>query len=123
RERLAPGGALVLDAFVPQAVQSFAEFRPDYRRRHGDGMLERHKRITANADGTNRIERRYRLYSAGAAAPREEFHTVDTIRPYLPSDLAAIAVSAGLEVDEWFYDYGVHDTAHEARFATVVLRC
>jgi len=61
RDLLAPGGVLVLDAFVPRPVQSFAEFRLDYRRAHGSGMLERHKRITAHADGTNRIERRYRL--------------------------------------------------------------
>jgi hypothetical protein len=47
---LEPGGCLVFDAFVPQQVASFADFRRDYRRPHGEGELERHKRITANAD-------------------------------------------------------------------------
>src|SRR5262249_39022017 len=61
---LEPRGCIVLDAFVPQPVVSFADFRRDYRRAHGEGFLERHKRITANSDGTNRIERRYRVLDA-----------------------------------------------------------
>src|SRR5262249_8239650 len=74
RGLLARDGVLVLDAFVPQPVVSFAEFRLDYRRPHGHGQLERHKRITANADGTNRIERRYRRLDAHGIT-LEEFLT------------------------------------------------
>lgn len=40
---LLPDGLLVVDAFVPQPVQSFSEFRLDYRRAHGAQTLERHK--------------------------------------------------------------------------------
>jgi SAM-dependent methyltransferase len=58
---MGPGGCLVLDAFVPQTVASFADFHRDYRRPHESGFLERHKRITRNANGTNHIERCYTL--------------------------------------------------------------
>ena len=130
RRQLAPQGAIVLDAFVPQPVTSFADFRLDYRREHvvcdrvdrerGSETLERHKRITAHADGTNRIERRYRLYAADAAAPREEFFTVETIRPYAAADLAQIASAAGLEIVRWVYDYGTRDSADGARFVSAI---
>jgi len=122
RELLAPNGVLVLDAFVPRPVQSFAEFRLDYRRAHGSGMLERHKRITANADGTNRIERRYRLYAAGAVEAGEEFHTDETIRPYAMPQLTAIAAAAGLRATQWIFDYGTAAPSDNTRFATAVLR-
>jgi hypothetical protein len=118
---LEPGGCLVLDAFVPQPVQSFSDFRQDYRRAHGDGVLERHKRITANANGTNRIERRYRRY-AGSGAIADEFVTDETIRPYAPEDLVALGRSARLLVDSICYDYGQTDDVGKARFVTVVMR-
>jgi SAM-dependent methyltransferase len=120
RSILAPRGAIVLDAFVPQPVASFADFRLDYRREHGSETLERHKRITAHADGTNRIERRYRLYAAGADAPREEFFTDETIRPYRAADLAQIASTAGLKIERWVYDYGTRSAADGARFVSAI---
>jgi SAM-dependent methyltransferase len=122
RERLARDGVLVLDAFVPQPVASFADFRLDYRRPHGAGTLERHKRITAMSDGTNRIERRYRLYADNATTPTDEFHTDETIRPYGQADLSALAAAAGLQVDKWIFDYGTRAQPEGARFATVLLR-
>jgi SAM-dependent methyltransferase len=120
RSLLAADGRLVLDAFIPQPVASFAEFRLDYRRLHGEQTLERHKRITANADGTNRIERRYRLFAADGRL-RDEFHTDETIRPYSPSTIATHGEAAGLRVESWTFDYGA--TANDAnfRFATAVL--
>ena len=122
RTLLARDGVLVLDAFVPQPVASFADFRLDYRRPHGEGTLERHKRITANSDGTNRIERRYRLYTGAAPTPRDEFHTDETIRPYAPAELSVLAAAAGLQVDKWIYDYGTRAQCEGARFATAVMR-
>ena len=119
--RLTHNGIVALDAFVPQPVASFADFRLDYRRAHGDGVLERHKRITANADGTNRIERRYRLFDA-ATALREEFFTDETIRPYAPEALEALASAAGFAIARWAWDYGTRTDAQAARFATAVLR-
>lgn len=118
---LEPGGCLVLDAFVPQPVTSFADFRRDYRREHEGGFLERHKRITANTDGTNRIERRYILLDENGEAT-SEFSTDETIRPYRADELAAFGESAGLSVESTSWDYDTRAEAAAARFATVVLR-
>jgi len=119
RSLLAAEGRLVIDAFIPQAVESFADFRLDYRRPHGEQTLERHKRITANADGTNRIERRYRLL-AGDGRLDDEFQTDETIRPYTPSAIAALGEAAGLRVESWTFDYGA-TAGTNFRFATAVL--
>ncbi|HET7777833.1 MAG TPA: class I SAM-dependent methyltransferase [Rudaea sp.] len=120
RSLLAVQGRLVIDAFIPQPVESFADFRLDYRRAHGEQTLERHKRITANADGTNRIERRYRLFSADGRLC-DEFHTDETIRPYTPAAIAGLGEAAGLRVETWAYDYGATATGVNFRFATAVL--
>lgn len=121
RTLLTGDGVVVLDAFVPQAVSSFDDFRLDYRRPHGDGVLERHKRITANADGTNRIERRYRLFDANQMQ-REEFFTDETIRPYATDALQTLATAAGYEIVRWVWDYDTRSDAHGARFASALLR-
>ena len=122
KQLLARGGAIVLDAFVPQPVTSFADFRLDYRRPHDGATLERHKRITAHADGTNRIERRYRILADDGGSVRAEFHTDETIRPYSAAALADIVAAAGLQVDRWIFDYGTRLHADGARFATAILR-
>ena len=116
-----PGGCLVLDAFVPQPVTSFADFRRDYRRAHEEGFLERHKRITANADGTNRIERRYTLLDANDEVI-SEFLTDETIRPYAADDLSRFARSAGLLVESIVHDYDAAQTGASPRFATLLAR-
>jgi len=117
---LEPGGCLVLDAFVPQPVTSFADFRCDYRRAHEGGFLERHKRINANVDGTNRIERHYTLLDANDQAI-SEFVTDETIRPYAANDLSHFARSAGLVVESVIHDYNA-TTDMPSRFATLVAR-
>jgi SAM-dependent methyltransferase len=116
---LTADGRVVVDAFVPQPVESFSDYRLDYRRAHGDGTLERRKRITANADGTNRIERWYRVLD-GADAVREEFFTDETIRPYAPTQLRALAERAGYVVEREVIDYGAADV-ERPRFSTFVL--
>lgn len=121
RPLLDDDGCLVLDAFVPQPVASFADFRLDYRRAHGDGVLERRKRITANADGSNRIERWYRVYAAGDVL-REEFRTDETIRPYAPSQLQALAQQAGYVIQREVRDYGDAPAGAAMKFVTLVLR-
>jgi len=120
RSLLAAEGRLVIDAFIPQPVESFADFRLDYRRPHGEQTLERHKRITANADGTNRIERRYRLFAADDRLV-DEFHTDETIRPYTSAAIAALGEAAGLRIESWTFDYGTIGAASNSRFATAVL--
>jgi len=116
-----PGGCLALDAFVPRPVASFADFRRDYRREHEDGFLERHKRITAHVDGTNRIERRYTLLNANDEV-MSEFVTDETIRPYSADELVRFARSAGLLVESVVDDYGTTVAGNSPRFATVVAR-
>jgi SAM-dependent methyltransferase len=118
---VAAGGCLVLDAFVPQPVTSFADFRQDYRRPHGPGLRERHKRITAHADGSNRIERRYRILDANGAAV-DEFATDETIRPYHAEELVRFGAAAGLHWEALAWDYGERAEADGARFASIVLR-
>lgn len=120
---LAEDGRLVLDAFVPQPVTSFSDYRLDYRRAHAGGWLERRKRIAAQADGCNRIERWYRVLGADDAL-REEFHTDETIRPYAPAQLRALAQAAGLAVEREVADYDddAGRAVEQARFASLVLR-
>ncbi|HSD18333.1 MAG TPA: class I SAM-dependent methyltransferase [Thermomonas sp.] len=116
---LAGGGALVLDAFVPRAIRAGEDFQPDYARPFGDGMLERAKRVQALADGRNRIERRYRLIDASGSV-REEFTTVDCIRPRTPAELVGALERAGLRIEEAAWDYGTGTSAESAQFHTVV---
>ena len=115
------GGCVVLDAFIPQPVSSFADFREDYRRPHGIGTLERAKRIESLTDGTNRIERRYRLFDFNDTLV-SEFVTVETIRPYEPELIAQIATDAGFEIERWSYDYGSGERSGGSRFATAILK-
>ena len=121
RALAADDARLVLDAFVPQPVASFADFRLDYRRPHGDGTLEREKRIAAHPDGTNRIERRYRLLDA-AGNVTDEFLTDETVRPYAPEAMAALAAEAGWHVVDTAWDYGARAGRDGAKFASLVLR-
>lgn len=116
---LADGGALVLDAFVPRPVRTATTFQPDYVRPFGDGTLERAKRVQALADGRNRIERRYRLIDTDGGV-REEFTTVDCIRPRTPADLAGALLQAGLRIEDAAWDYGTATPADSAQFHTVV---
>ena len=116
---LADGGALVLDAFVPRPVRPGDAFQPDYARPYGDGMLERAKRVQALPDGRNRIERRYRVLGA-AGEVREEFTTVDCIRPRTPRDLAHALAQAGLRIEDAAWDYGTRAAADSAQFHSVV---
>lgn len=121
RPLLDDDGCVVVDAFVPRPVESFADFRLDYRRPHDEGTLERRKRITANADGTNRIERWYRVFGADDVM-REEFRTDETIRPYAPSQLHALAQQAGYVVQREVRDYSDATVGEGMRFATLILR-
>jgi SAM-dependent methyltransferase len=119
RSLLTPTGILVLDAFIPRPVESFADFRLDYRRVHGDGFLERRKRITAQSDGCNRIERIYRVLGADDGL-REQFHTDETIRPYAPADLRTLAAQAGYTLRREAQDYD-STSGGEPRFASLLL--
>ena len=119
RRLLEPAGMLVLDAFVPRDVAPFDDFRRDYRRPHGAGFLERHKRIARLASGNNRIERRYRLLGADGAIERE-WTTREEIRPCTAEHLAAALARNGLAVERVVHDYGAASAAPQ--FATLLAK-
>ena len=104
RQTLLPAGVLVLDTFIPRDVVAFEDFRLDYRRPHGDGTLQREKRISKQ-DGCNRIERRYTLLRADGSVERS-WITCDVIRPWTEAELVTAAADAGLQCSSVVYDFG-----------------
>ena len=118
RTLIEPDGALVLDAFVPQPVASFEEFRIDYRRPHAGGWLQRRKRIQVLADGCNRIEREYSELDQNGQALRC-WTTVDVIRPYDAAALIEAGTQAGLALRRRVLDYGDGSHGPTARFVTL----
>ncbi len=104
RQTLLPTGLLVLDTFIPRDVVAFEDFRLDYRRPHGDGTLQREKRISKQ-DGCNRIERRYTLLRADGSVERS-WITCDLIRPWTQAELVATAAEVGLQCSNVVYDFG-----------------
>jgi len=121
RALLTRDGVLILDAFIPQVVVAYADFRTDYRRPHANGVLERSKRIEVFGNGTNRIQRRYRWFGPDQALV-DEIVTSETIRPYPPDLIANLATDAGFTSAQWSFDYGATATSTDAQFASVVLR-
>jgi len=117
RNILEGGGLLFIDAFIPRDVSAFANFRQDYRRPYQDQWLERYRRITPVGDGTNIIERDYRL--VGDAGVLKTWMTTDRIRPYSMSELVEAAVPHGLRAVTTTYDYGATAQSEVAEFATV----
>ncbi|MFO1306667.1 MAG: class I SAM-dependent methyltransferase [Burkholderiales bacterium] len=118
---LAPGGALVVDAFVPRPVVAQSEFTEDYRRPWGAFTLVRAKRITPLPDGTNRIERRYELVS-GAGHAVETIEVADVIRPRPPDALRAAMATAGFARIAEAWDYGTRPDPQGAQFVTLTGR-
>ena len=121
RELLDDDGMLLLDAFIPRPVASFEDFRRDYARPHGDGTLERHKRIRQLEDGCNRIERRYRLLDGKERLARE-FTTVEVIRPYAPDALREMLLRNGYRGCAEAFDYGNTHDVTAARFFSIRAR-
>lgn len=121
RRALLRGGTFVVDAFVPRPVAPTAEYQLDYRRPFGDGALIRSKRITALADGCNRIERRYEIEDAQGRLG-ERIEVVEDIRPIGPTALAAAVAAAGFRVAGTWWDYRSQVEPAEPRFCTLVAR-
>ena len=105
RAHLAVGGRLLIDAFVPRPVQTFSEFRLDYRRPFGEATLARFKRIEALGPSLNRIERRYQVIDARGEVV-EQVEVAETIRPFTPQQLRELCASAGMTVEAEWLDYG-----------------
>ena len=103
---------------MPRSQVASAAFREDYRRPFGEGELTRARRITALADGRNRIERRY-AWTDATGAVRERAHTCEVIRPYAPDALHALLAQRGFVVRDTWWDYGARPGPEGAQFATV----
>lgn len=116
---LAPGGELVVDAFVPRPHVASDTFARDYVRPHGDGQLERSKRIQALGDGRHRIERRYRLLDP-LGRETGAFTTVDLIRPRTPDAICALLCDHGFAMGTRAWDYAASSGQGTPQFHSVV---
>ena len=121
RRLLAPGGLLVVDAFVPRPLVARDAFTPDYERPFAGGMLVREKRVQALDAATNRIERRYRhLDSDGSVL--EQVDVAETIRPFAPRQLRDALSAAGMAPETEWWNYGAEAAPDDAQFFTVGAR-
>lgn len=110
REHLAPGGALILDVFIPNpAVTALPDEHTifDYRRMLSDGtVVERTKTIAKDVlPGVNLIRRHYR-FSAPSGTPLREVRTQEIFRYYSPDQLSSLLARSGFSVEETVYDTG-----------------
>jgi SAM-dependent methyltransferase len=121
RALLVPRGLFVVDAFVPRAVRTQADFERDYERPFGAFTLARWKRIQQLDATTNRIERRYELLANGGRIV-ESIEVAETIRPCSPEALRAMVVAANLVPVTEAWDYGTRPDAAGAQFFTLVAR-
>ncbi len=116
KQSLAADGMLVVDTFIPRPVQSFSDFRQDYRRPHQGGILQREKRITVAGD-CNRIERRYTVMDA-AGLVEQSWTTLDEIRPWTEAELVNSAIANGFCVVANHGNYTANRTAND-QFVTL----
>jgi len=118
RALLAPGGMLVVDAFVPMPVSAQTEFREDYRRPFGPHLLARSKRIQPLGPATNRIERRYQVLAKDGTV-LEQVDVAEIIRPCAPEALRQAVATAGLVPGQEWWDYGARPRPEHAQFFTL----
>jgi SAM-dependent methyltransferase len=116
KQSLVADGMLVVDTFVPRPVQSFSDFRQDYRRPHQGGILQREKRITVAGD-CNRIERRYTVMDA-AGMVEQSWTTLDEIRPWTEAELVNSSIANGFCVVANHGNYTANRTAND-QFVTL----
>ena len=118
RAVLAPGGRLVIDAFVPRAPTTRDDFMLDYRRPFGVHVLARWKRVRPAGPACNRIERRYRVEDA-AGRTLESVDVAEDVRPFTPEDLRQRVHAAGFAPAREWWDYGTKADASGAQFFTL----
>ncbi len=118
RALLAPGGTLVIDAFVPRPVTAMARFELDFRRPYGRHTLVRWKRLTPLGDGVNRIERRYGVEDDEGRVI-EAVEVSELLRPYAPEALLRHLLEAGFTVTHRWWNYQDAGSAQDAKFHTV----
>lgn len=105
RRSLVAGGRVIVDAFVPRPAVASGRFTPDYRRTLGEAVLARSKRVTALADGTHRIDRRYEVCTVDGEVV-QRIDTSETIAPIAPDALRGALLHAGFEIEQTWWNYG-----------------
>jgi ubiquinone/menaquinone biosynthesis C-methylase UbiE len=119
RRVVTDGGAIVVDAFVPQPTASHARFKRDYVRSFGRGALMRFKRITPLSPEINRIDRRYDVIDAtGRLAERIE--TSEDIRLFTPDDIVGLLETSGWQIRSTWWNYTSAQPLGDAQFFTAV---
>lgn len=114
---MAPGGMVLLDAFIPQPQNQTSGWQHDYARRVGNEWLVRHKRITSLASNFNLVERRYRQQGFFGGAT---LRTSEVIRTFTPTQLVDQAERFLGPVQRTDYDYGEATGPLDAHFCTVL---
>jgi len=125
RAHLAPGGAVLLDVFVPDPAVSAqpGDFTAvDYQRERADGtLLERSRRIKKDVEPhINLIERHYRVLDP-SGNELVSFTTESRIRYWFPEELCRELESHGFEVLETLLDFGRQVPGERAKMAA--FRC
>lgn len=118
---LRPNGRVLLDVFVPKAIQMFSVgWTTDYARQlPSGGQLKRSKQITPEGP-VNIIKRCYEEYSAEGALERT-INTESRIRPYRPEEITQILIQSGFSICGEWWDYS-SSPAHDAEFYSVEAR-
>ena len=118
RRALCTRGRVVIDAFIPKANVFGGDFRLDYRRPHGDGVLTRAKRVSSLGAHLNRIERRYELVSRDGKL-LQRIETSEDIRLFTPEALCELLIASGFSIDGVWWDYVSGERLSRSRFFTV----
>jgi SAM-dependent methyltransferase len=121
RQVLAPGGSVVIDAFIPKPLAGSDDYRLDYLRPYRDALLVRSKRVAALGPRLNRVERRYEVV-AGDGSVLERIDTREDIRPFAPEELLELLIACGFAIDSVWWDYAPCKHSPDARFFTVSAR-
>ncbi|HEY3178762.1 MAG TPA: class I SAM-dependent methyltransferase [Casimicrobiaceae bacterium] len=116
---LAPGGMVVIDAFISRPVEPVRDFTRDYVRPFGAHSLMRSKRITAVSDRVNRVERRYEIVSSDGVV-QQRIETCEDIRAYTPFQLTTLLATCGLRTREAWWNYASKIELTDAQFFTAV---
>lgn len=102
RHALLPGGQVLLDAFIPKGLPRECTWQHDYARPANTGWLVRHKRIQSQPDGSNLIERRYRLRGAFDGRTLQTRELITPLSPDCLQSLGEHYFGRMLRID---YDY------------------
>jgi SAM-dependent methyltransferase len=118
---LAPDAFVIVDAFIPRPLAPDIGLTVDYRRRCGNAVLTRSKRVEKIDSRVNRVVRRYELVGADGRL-LERIETSEDVRLYTPEDLVLLLDTSGFVAEQHWWDYTPGRRAGSAQFFTVSAR-